>query len=59
MGNLRNQEFMTLPVSIIEELETNEMLLLKGGNANDQDSVENSGTGCHCGTKNTGTGCHC
>lgn len=50
---------MTLPVSIIEELETNEMLLLKGGNANDQDSVENSGTGCHCGTKNTGTGCHC
>lgn len=54
-----NQQFMELPLEIIEALDNGELFLIKGGQAQHEE-VENSGHGCHCGgTKNDGNGCYC
>lgn len=52
------QELMELPLYLMDALDKGELILIKGGQVN-QEEVENSGYGCHCGVKNDGNGCYC
>ena len=54
------QQFMELPLDLMEALDNGELILIKGGQVQHEE-VENSGHGCHCGggVKNDGNGCYC